>query len=260
MAAGRLQEKVTNEGGQYGREPLWRECVQRAGELLAPAWPSAGTATEEGDGLRVLALLLYAVSPAKGNWMPRQVPTEKLIEALELDVDGGEALIREGLAFLGHKPEDEGDWCIGTLNGMTAVRHRDYYEAVVPWDSLPSSEVPFFGSWTYFRQGAAWVQRWLKALHRPDSPDVLTRYTGARRFRGHRTAPDAGPHGRRGGRPRGARAEGRGAAAGRPPAVALQRDVPADLSRVVTPSFVQPAFMGRGLGPASGMFLHVAAC
>jgi hypothetical protein len=178
MAAGRLQENETNEGGRYGREPLWRECVQRAGELLAPAWPSAGTSTEEYDGLRVLALLLYAVSPAEGNWMPRQVPTEKLIEALELDDDGdgGEALIREGLAFLGHKPEDEGEWCIGTLNGMTAVRHRDYYEAVVPWDSLPSSEVPFFGSWTYFRQGAAWVQRWLKALHGPDSPDVLTRY------------------------------------------------------------------------------------
>jgi hypothetical protein len=178
MAAGRLQEYVTNQGSRYGREPLWRECVQRAGELLAPAWPSAGTGTEEHDGLRVLALLLYAVSPAQGNWMPRQVPTGKLIEALELDDDGdgGEALIREGLAFLGHDPQDEGDWCTGTLNRMTAVQHRDYYEIAIPWDSLPSCEVPFFGSWTDFRRGAGWAQRWLKALHDPDCPDALTRY------------------------------------------------------------------------------------
>ena len=72
MQAGRLQERVKDQGGRYGREPLWRECVQRTGELLAPGWSQAGSCREESDAFDVLTLLIYALSPAEGNWIDRK--------------------------------------------------------------------------------------------------------------------------------------------------------------------------------------------
>lgn len=182
MAAGRMRDMVRDDpNGRRRQEQLWRESVQRAGELLAAGWSQHGSCREEYDALDVLALLVYVLSETEGSFSPRRVPIETMIEALDQDRDGerdgGEALIREGLVRLGHDPHDEHDSCFNTLNSLTTVHHQEYYEpAMGTWDDYPSDMVPFFGSWTNYARGADLAQRVLKRFHGPGHPDIITRY------------------------------------------------------------------------------------